>query len=411
VLKIPKPTAAVLLALFAILGAAEVVPAVRESLRDKSVDIVRQWTTLQYVTSHVNPYPVALDALRATYGVLAPRGPVHLRDTRIFDIPPIGPHPDTNRTLGPPEATYPPTAMIAMLPLAVFNVDLLRVAWLVMNLALLALVARELALLTGATGLSSALILAIVAAWPPAMSCVGRQQFSLLVLWSVLVAQRVEGRNPVLSGALYSLALIKPSVAIPFLLLPLAARRAAVLATVGVTQLALLRAMSAMVHEGPVRLLREWISVAAYFRQGMYTSQDIVNGLRLDGTMVDFAVPIGWLIVAYLVGRRLDTSPRFEFLSLVSCVWVYHGVYDFVAMLVPVTLLIRGPLNIRWAMKAAALLLIGLGLTPMVSGGLSLVSRGVRWATRMSIATMIIILAQDDGPAPVAPTCHVISEI
>lgn len=147
-----KRIASALLMLFAILGVFEGFLAVRASIRDKDSDIGRQWTTLQYVLRGVNPYPVALDALRTTYGELAPKGAVHLRDIRIFNIPRSGPHPDTITALGPPEVTYPPTTMISMLPVAFMNVAMLRAMWLALNVLLIALVARELSLFIGVTG-------------------------------------------------------------------------------------------------------------------------------------------------------------------------------------------------------------------------------------------------------------------
>ena len=54
----------------------------------------------QYVTRGVNPYPVALEALIAAYGALAPHGPVHLTETKVFSVPESGPHPKSDPALG-----------------------------------------------------------------------------------------------------------------------------------------------------------------------------------------------------------------------------------------------------------------------------------------------------------------------
>src|SRR5215472_964326 len=98
----------VLAIIFWVLGLAEMIPAVRDAILDRTGDLGRQWVVTQYVIRGVNPYPVALDALLVRYGVLAPRGPVHLRDAQVSEIPQFGPHPETDPALGTPEATYPP---------------------------------------------------------------------------------------------------------------------------------------------------------------------------------------------------------------------------------------------------------------------------------------------------------------
>src|ERR1700730_14313199 len=91
----------ILAAVFIVIGLREIVPAVLEGARDTTGDLDRQWVVTQYVISGVNPFPVAMDALRARYGVLAPHGPVHMQDARIYGIPNSGPHPQTDPMLGP----------------------------------------------------------------------------------------------------------------------------------------------------------------------------------------------------------------------------------------------------------------------------------------------------------------------
>src|SRR5271156_4590493 len=94
--------------LFLILGLIQVVPAALEAATDTTGDLGAQWVVLRYTINRVNPYPVAFEALRARYGILAPRGPVHLKDTQIYEIPKAGPHPQTDSVLGAPQAGYPP---------------------------------------------------------------------------------------------------------------------------------------------------------------------------------------------------------------------------------------------------------------------------------------------------------------
>src|ERR1017187_8115816 len=215
----------ILTAVFIVLGLMEIVPAVLEGARDTTGDLGRQWVVTQYVIRGVNPFPVAMDALRARYGVLAPDGPVHMQDARVYGIPKSGPHPQTDPTFGPPEATYHPAAVMMLAPLGFLPRDVVRFLWLLLNIALLFLVARELKSLTGAGEASFLFFLGMVAIWPASSSCIEREQFSLLSLGCILVARRLESTHPITAGLLYSLSLVKPSLAIPFLFLPLLDRR------------------------------------------------------------------------------------------------------------------------------------------------------------------------------------------
>ena len=121
--------------LVAILGAVGIgltVPAIQSVSRDHLSDVLRQWRTSQYVLSRVNPYPVALAALEAKFGA-----PKNLRDLKAYGIPRQGPHPDTRRDIGPPEATYPPTsALILAFTIGPLRPQMVMIVWNVLNIAL-----------------------------------------------------------------------------------------------------------------------------------------------------------------------------------------------------------------------------------------------------------------------------------
>ena len=81
-------------------------------------------------------------------------------------------------------------------------------------------------------------------------------------------------------GLAYSLCFLKPSLAIPFLALPLLERATGMankiktLVTFAVSQLMLLGATSCMVHTRPSELITAWLRVAAYFRLRGYTVRE-----------------------------------------------------------------------------------------------------------------------------------------
>ena len=401
----PSPTlrtTAFFVVLFLVLGLVQVIPAVLEAATDRTGDLGRHWVVTQYIIHRVNPYPIAFEALRARYGILAPRGPVHLRDIKIYTTPKTGPHPQTDPVLGVPEAVYPPMAIMTLLPLGFLPVDVVRFLWLIVNVAAILLVTHELYLLTGPGPLRWLLILGLVTAWPAVSYCLAREQLSLLALCCILVARRLEPGFPIVAGLLYGVSMVKPGLAVPFLLLPFLARRITVLAVFAASQLALLGTMCWWVYATPIDLLREWLSVAVYVRQGMYTVQDLINLLHLDGTIADAGSQVIILLLTLMVASRLGFEKRIAFLAVVSCIWSYHALYDFCAMLVVVALMVEARVDRRWMLSAAALCVVAIGLTRPVYGGTTMAERGIRWATRLSLAVLVVSVTQTEflaGPS------------
>jgi hypothetical protein len=372
---------------------AQLVPAVRVAFRDQDGDLGRQWVVAQYVLHGINPYPVARAALLAQYGVLAPRGPVHLRDARIFRIPRTGTHPQTDSTLGPPETTYPPGDVMLLVPAGLLSRDVVRVLWLLFNISLVFLVARELRILACAEDISLLFFIALVAAWPAVAACIEREQLSLLSLFCILAAQRIQTTRPLVAGLLLSISLLKPSLALPFLAVPFSDRRATsrakvkALAAVAASQLALLGAICCKVHAGPLELTRGWLAVAAYFRQGMYTAQDLINGLRLDGSAADTALEGGILLAGIVAAHRLRSPGNLAFLSVISCIWTYHAQYDFVTLLIPAALLSGQPFTRREIIFMVELAMVGVGCTAPVYEGTG-ETRFIRYVVRISLAAL-----------------------
>ncbi len=399
---------------FCVLGLAEIIPAVREATRDKTGDLGREWVVTQYVIRGVNPYPVALDALLAGYGVLAPRGPIHPRDAQISEIPKSGPNPKTDRVLGPPDATYPPGAVMMLVPLGLLPRDTVAWLWLLLNLALSFLVAWELRALACIEEANFLFFLGLVAIWPAVSVCIEREQFSLLFLYCILVAHRVHGQRPIVAGLIYSLACIKPSLAIPFLALPLLesdagiANKTKTLVSLAASQLILFGAMCWMVRANPIELITGWLRVAAYYRGGGYTVVEIINRLRLDGTPADFALQAGVLLGGILLAYRSAGTKRLAVLAIVACIWTYHWKYDYVMLLIPAALLVTTRVSRRWIIDAVALAIVGIGLTVPVYQGTGILSRGMRMAARFSIVALLVGAAlkspETGSPETVPPT-------
>jgi hypothetical protein len=71
----------------AAIGMLQLASSIITARSSEDSDLLRQWRASQYVRARVDPYPVAFAALQARYGILAPKGPVHLPEIEIYAVP------------------------------------------------------------------------------------------------------------------------------------------------------------------------------------------------------------------------------------------------------------------------------------------------------------------------------------
>ncbi len=308
--------------------------------RGNQADVTRWWVVSQYVRQGVDPYPVALKILRQVYG---PIEQVKLKDIDLLEIP----NPQNAEALGvipvgPPEATYPPPALLFQTALIGFIPKPMVVAyWMTCNFALLIFCAWMLSrhLSNGIPTPSRRLwTLALFVLWMPALSVFLSSQLSLLALACLLVAFEKMDTNEVISGLALTLALIKPSLTLPFLILPLVRGRWKVLAIALGIQGILTLLMAARVGSSPLDLARNWMGVARYFSVGMYSLQGILVKRGLENrpiatvflmTMLGMGLLVSW------IGRRSDPRRIFYFLCFLDILVFYHRRYDFVLLFAP----------------------------------------------------------------------------
>jgi hypothetical protein len=378
-------------------------------------DLHRRWVVSQYVREGVNPYPLALAALQNTYG---PLGGGRAKP-RIYAVPRLAPDdPAAGEAARPllaahrtPEAVYPPSAdlLLAVTP-GMLSEGAVHLAGMITNLTLLlvcALLLRRLpsgAAAYSPLGIAAAAVLLL--AWSPTHSAVAAGQFSILVTMCLLLAFRCLDRHEYLAGAWFALALIKPSMALPFLILPFVRGRWRVIVVAAGLHLAATGVQALRFGVAPWELLRQWTGVAAYFTQGQFTLQEVVSFLRLADTPAGFAVIGGFVLfaAAWCLGNRTAADDSLiDFLCFVSILWTYHGPYDFVILLVPLArrlLPTAGPARPGWwltAVPAVVLLVcVSVASSPWVYGDeVHLAARLVRHAARLLLAIGFAALAVD----------------
>ena len=270
-----------------------------------------------------------------------------------------------------PDMTYPPsappvfTALIAPVPASA-----LRGAWLVLNLLALAALVWAVARLAGRawpSWLVAAFGLALAAS-KPVRGGIGLGQFHLiptaLVAGSLLA---MGARRQVAAGLMLGIALIKPTMALPFLAIPAARGRWRTLATASAVQGVLLAGTSAWLGIGPMTLTRQWLRLA----RGQMSAGAIDLPTLLSrawpaaagaGPAMTAAILVATLVAAVAWRSRSDLALAAA-CGAAAVTFSYHRFYDLVLLAFPLAYLFevarrRGGAWIGLAAVFAALLFI-----------------------------------------------------
>ena len=358
-------------------------------------DVYRQWTVSQYVLRGVNPYNLCLGALRETYGITYGPQRMRLRLVRMWDLADARPAPGETRIapeLGLPVATYPPSATFFLsLLLGSIPRDTLTILWLWVNTGLLVLLGME---LRRHLDLPLPIVLTVLLLWRPTHEVIRTSQFCFLVFACALAGIRLMDRRPWLAGLLFAAALVKPSLTLLFLFLPLVRRRWIALLVPFAVHLAGALGLAAWLNTPLRGLLAAWMEIPRYFLQGAYTLQELFNGLGIENTpaatvavLTFFAAVLGWS----WMHRNAPVRDQLAFLCFANLAWTYHERYDFVLLALPLLgvlgRLADGGRERRWrdAAMLAAFVALEVALLDPVYGGVTLAARVLRWAGRAAV--------------------------
>jgi hypothetical protein len=251
----------------------------------------------------------------------------------------VNPHPGPRFT-----TNYPPYAIVWLSPLATLPEGLLKATWAIGNVALAAWVAWLGVKLASERNRGAILVSgAFFLAWQSLRIGVGNGQFTLLVFACGLAA--IATRSSAARGILLGVALIKPQVALPFVLWAMlegsliSLMIAAVPVIVG-TKLFALRLGESVFHVAAlyVDVLRHELSGPGY-RRGTFELRPLVNAVITQPAIADAANLVliaGTFVLMVVVSRRMSAHDRVRFLLPLTCVWtlmsVYHPVYDSVLL-------------------------------------------------------------------------------
>ena len=260
----PAPTRRLLLLAIVLLCLPWLAFSARHALRaGHDCDIWRQWTVSRYVFAGINPSAISLGILEKNYGKMSGENRRRLKDFVIYEV-----HPSLDTTgvpnfqpaFGSPTATYPPSSLLMICLLGGWlPAGAVHGAWLGLSALALFLLGRQLRGPPDAPVAGGLAVCALLLAWPPIHESIRTLQFIVPVTWFIALMVQHLDRRPNLAALCLAAALIKPSVALPFTLLPLVRGRWTVVGLAGAIHLAATLAMGALVHTPPLDMIRDFL--------------------------------------------------------------------------------------------------------------------------------------------------------
>ena len=241
---------------------------------------------------------------------------------------------------------YPPHAIVLLSPLAwVQSFEHLVAVWAVANL-MLAVIAAHLAvrLVRPDASLHAAAVPVLMfLTWGGFRTLL---QFSLLALTLGLAATVVANRRPIVAGVLLGLSLIKPQIAIPFVLWTIFERRWRQISVAIGTVSAGYALFSVWTGASPTRVALDYARIL----RSLYTGEASMHGLAQlrpllaavlhDWTLADVTAGIlaaTLLAGIYLVGRTANRPAETLAASSLAAIWslltCYHLTYGFIILL------------------------------------------------------------------------------
>lgn len=175
---------------------------------------------------------------------------------------------------------YPPSALVALSPLALMSKGPALAAWVAINVVLAAVVARMTARPATDRRAGTAVTASLVLLLPPFRTLV---QFSLASFAAALAGFRMAAQRPRAAGVLIGVSLIKPHVGGPALLWALAARRWQTVIWACATQGGLWVAYLLRAWQSPLALVENYADAL----QRTQNRDDLVGGVTSLQPLVD----------------------------------------------------------------------------------------------------------------------------
>ena len=211
-----------------------------------------------------------------------------------------------------------------------------------------------------------------------------------LLVWAEVLAHRA-----VVSGLLVGLALIKPTMAAPYVLVMLVRRRWTSVLMAGAVQATLFAAASWQIGASPLTLTREWLRNArAQTVHGTIDVPSVLGRLWPEATINASVMSFGLFLAAaiLLIVLRKKSSLGLLAISLfAAAVMTYHRHYDMVLLLPAVAYFMdRGITSNAPIAKASG---VAFGMLLMVPSNARLMGRFENWYDQAFILASYVVFA------------------
>jgi hypothetical protein len=342
-------------------------------------DVLRQWTVSQYAREWIDPYALSVRVLREELG------PVDGYQRFVREIPEPE-NPQTRQMLlsgmRAPEATYPPPFLAwFMITFGGLPDFVLRWLWYAINIFSLFMIGwylqdyvKDHSLIPcqiGTVRFEGVGFVSVLLFYACSRSLVNSQLIP--PLFACLMFACRPGSSMGFSAILFSLALGKPSVSLPFAILLVNQRRWGVLALSAVLQLIAWFGLAWWLSVSPLSLVRDWLTTGAYFMNSPYGIQPLLLALNWVGLPAATLITIAALATLWLLGWLVaDASfqKQFAVMGIGSLLWTYHLGYDFLTLLPAFLLLLIPKASVPSLMGlrsfAVVVLMLGLGWSAAV---------------------------------------------
>jgi hypothetical protein len=273
---------------------------------------------------------------------------------------PGAPNPFIAATIEP---NYVATTLVFIWPVAALPWTVAKVVWAIIGILCAATIAtvlnRRYLENELATGFFLFLALLISA---PARATLDNAQVSLFAVAAFLLALDLADRRRHVAAILLAASWIKYPLTFPLTLLFLRKDRILIVIEAAIIHIGLLLFLAAWLGQNPVNLLLAPIPFMGQLKtSGFIDAFSLMQWLGVSSSIAPFVLSallcMAGLCVT-LFREQSDELLTFSILSIVSCLWVYHRIYDLVVLIVPLCLAVKRVQNYtsicndRWVAKS-----------------------------------------------------------
>jgi hypothetical protein len=244
------------------------------------------------------------------------------------------------------QPNYVATTLIFIWPVAALPWTLAKVVWAILAIlcaATMAAVLNKRYLRNKvATGLFLFLALLIST---PTRATIENAQVSLFAFAAFVLALSLADRRHHVAAVLLAASWIKYPLTFPVTLLFLRKDRIRIVIEAASIHIGLLLFLAAWLGQNPVNLLLAPLPFMGQLKaSGFIDVFSLMQWLGVNSPLAPFALSASLSVIGLCVvlfRQQSDELLTFSILSIVSCLWVYHRIYDLVVLIVPLCFVLK----------------------------------------------------------------------